>query len=115
MSYAEKLAITNPAVKYKSSKEDKIGGEGGIRTHVPLRATAFRVRLVMTTSILLQIRFANRYTPFTNHRNIISYSLFHINRNNEAESLLTDFNIYTLSAGKLAIYADAKVLCSLWF
>ena len=29
------------------------GGSGGIRTHVPLRTTAFRVRLVMTTSILL--------------------------------------------------------------
>ena len=27
------------------------GGSGGIRTHVPLRTTAFRVRLVMTTSI----------------------------------------------------------------
>ena len=27
------------------------GGQGGIRTHVPLRTTAFRVRLVMTTSI----------------------------------------------------------------
>lgn len=26
-------------------------GSGGIRTHVPLRTTAFRVRLVMTTSI----------------------------------------------------------------
>ena len=30
-------------------------GEGGIRTHVPVRANAFRVRPVMTTSILLQI------------------------------------------------------------
>ena len=33
----------------------EIGGEGGIRTHVPLRTTAFRVRLVMTTSILLHV------------------------------------------------------------
>ena len=31
-----------------------IGGSGGIRTHVPLRTTAFRVRLVMTTSIRFQ-------------------------------------------------------------
>ena len=31
------------------------GGEGGIRTHVPVKANAFRVRPVMTTSILLQI------------------------------------------------------------
>ncbi len=29
------------------------GGEGGIRTHVSLRTTAFRVQLVTTTSILL--------------------------------------------------------------
>ena len=32
------------------------GGEGGIRTHVPFRTTAFRVRLVTTTSILLQTK-----------------------------------------------------------
>ena len=29
------------------------GGDGGIRTHVPLRTTRFRVELVMTTSIRL--------------------------------------------------------------
>lgn len=63
MSYAEKLVITNPTVKYKPSKEDKIGGEGGIRTHVPLRATAFRVRLVMTTSICLRTAFIIYRTP----------------------------------------------------
>ena len=28
-----------------------VGGSGGIRTHVPLRTTAFRVQLVTTTSI----------------------------------------------------------------
>ena len=32
-----------------------IGGRGGIRTHGTLRYTAFRVRLVMTTSILFRI------------------------------------------------------------
>ena len=31
------------------------GGDGGIRTHVPLRTTAFRVRLVMTASIRLLV------------------------------------------------------------
>ena len=31
------------------------GGEGGIRTHVPVKANALRVRPVMTTSKLLQI------------------------------------------------------------
>jgi hypothetical protein len=30
-------------------------GSGGIRTHVPLRTTAFRVRLVMTTSIRFHV------------------------------------------------------------
>ena len=30
------------------------GGSGGIRTHVPFRTTAFRVRLVTTTSIRFQ-------------------------------------------------------------
>ena len=32
------------------------GGRGGIRTLVPLRTTAFRVRLVATTSILFRLR-----------------------------------------------------------
>ena len=31
------------------------GGEGGIRTHVPFPANAFRVRPVMTTSIPLHM------------------------------------------------------------
>ena len=31
------------------------GGRGGIRTHVPVKATRFRVELVMTTSILFQV------------------------------------------------------------
>ena len=31
------------------------GGRDGIRTHVPRRTTAFRVRLVMTTSILFHV------------------------------------------------------------
>ena len=30
------------------------GGDGGIRTHVPVKATRFRVELVMTTSIRLR-------------------------------------------------------------
>lgn len=30
-----------------------LGGAGGIRTHGPRKANGFRVRLVMTTSILL--------------------------------------------------------------
>ena len=33
------------------------GGEGGIRTHVPLRTTAFRVRRVTASSLLLHAKF----------------------------------------------------------
>ena len=33
------------------------GGDGEIRTHVPVRANAFRVRPVMTTSIRLRVYF----------------------------------------------------------
>ena len=35
-----------------------ISGEGGIRTHVPLRTNGFQDRLVMTTSIPLRAFFA---------------------------------------------------------
>lgn len=37
----------------KKAKSFLFGGAGGIRTHGPRKANGFRVRLVMTTSILL--------------------------------------------------------------
>ena len=37
----------------KKVKSFLLGGAGGIRTHGPRKANGFRVRLVMTTSILL--------------------------------------------------------------
>lgn len=37
----------------EKGKELLLGGAGGIRTHGPRKANGFRVRLVMTTSILL--------------------------------------------------------------
>lgn len=37
----------------KRAKSFLLGGAGGIRTHGPRKANGFRVRLVMTTSILL--------------------------------------------------------------
>lgn len=37
----------------KKAKSFLLGGAGGIRTHGPRKANGFRVRLVMTTSILL--------------------------------------------------------------
>ena len=39
----------------KKAKSFSFGGAGGIRTHGPRKANGFRVRLVMTTSILLQV------------------------------------------------------------
>ena len=36
-------------------KERPFSGEGGIRTHAPLRTNGFQDRLVMTTSIPLQL------------------------------------------------------------
>ena len=38
---------------YFSLCQKKLNGEGGIRTHVPLRTNGFQDRLVMTTSIPL--------------------------------------------------------------
>ena len=35
-----------------------INGEGGIRTHVPLRTNGFQDRLVMTTSIPLRVHLS---------------------------------------------------------
>ena len=37
----------------EKAKSVSFGGAGGIRTHGPRKANGFRVRLVMTTSILL--------------------------------------------------------------
>ena len=34
------------------------GGEGGIRTHVPVKANGFQDRLVMTTSIPLHCKIS---------------------------------------------------------
>ncbi len=47
--------------KSRTLRRSPVGGSGGIRTHVPLRTTAFRVRLVMTTSILLHVFFSLQY------------------------------------------------------
>ena len=40
----------------KSRRRSISSGEGGIRTHAPLRTNGFQDRLVMTTSIPLQVR-----------------------------------------------------------
>ena len=58
--HARALSGSNPFLCLRQNKTAPsallcFGGDGGIRTHVPLRTTAFRVRLVMTTSIRLRI------------------------------------------------------------
>ena len=51
------LSGSNPCTIKKTTNPQAgiccFGGDGGIRTHVPLRTTRFRVELVMTTSIRL--------------------------------------------------------------
>ena len=39
----------------------RIDGDGGIRTHVPVKAKRFRVVLVMTTSIRLRTSLSKSY------------------------------------------------------
>lgn len=43
----------------KKAKSFLLGGAGGIRTHGPRKANGFRVRLVMTTSILLHDKMSS--------------------------------------------------------
>ena len=57
------LLASNPILFFHTQKDRcavflLLGGSGGIRTHVPLRTTAFRVRLVMTTSIRFLILYS---------------------------------------------------------
>ena len=56
-------------------------GEGGIRTHAPLRTNGFQDRLVMTTSIPLLIRFLSltAYASASAARHIIALFLFNVN------------------------------------
>ena len=59
--YTQKLADDFASIYVKENlrcancSPQVFGGSGEIRTHVPLRTTAFRVRLVMTTSIRFRI------------------------------------------------------------
>ena len=49
-------------IQFSPTLENNSNGEGGIRTHAPLRTNGFQDRLVMTTSILLRIHlFALSY------------------------------------------------------
>ena len=52
--------------RFANRRADCFGGEGGIRTHGTLRYTAFRVRLVMTTSI----RFHAQMLVYNKQRSI---------------------------------------------
>ncbi len=50
---SEKRSFQAKSSLPKKAKSFLLGGAGGIRTHGPRKANGFRVRLVMTTSILL--------------------------------------------------------------
>lgn len=50
---SEGRAVQAKKLFAEKGKELLLGGAGGIRTHGPRKANGFRVRLVMTTSILL--------------------------------------------------------------
>ena len=62
----------------------KVSGEGGIRTHAPLRTNGFQDRLVMTTSIPLQVLillsfFFVAYAVCVSARHIISFHSKYVN------------------------------------
>lgn len=52
----DKRKTWNQTIFQYDSFQVSLGGSGEIRTHEPLRVTAFRVRPVMTTSIRFQIK-----------------------------------------------------------
>ena len=59
-------AATNDLLPFQGSPFGQLGyfsiknGEGGIRTHAPLRTNGFQDRLVMTTSIPLRVLVSNQ-------------------------------------------------------
>ena len=54
-------------------------GEGGIRTHAPLRTNGFQDRLVMTTSIPLHILFCRFLFMSFATSSILSHGLYYVN------------------------------------
>ena len=56
------LLVPNQA-RYQTAPHLDDGGRGGIRTHAPLRTTAFRVQLVTASSILF-----HKTKPHAAHR-----------------------------------------------
>ena len=64
---------------YSSIFEQKNNGEGGIRTHVPLRTNGFQDRLVMTTSIPLLIHLFSEEVVFLSASEILSLSFEYVN------------------------------------
>ena len=54
-------------------------GEGGIRTHAPLRTNGFQDRLVMTTSIPLLIHLFPEEVVFLSASEILSLSFEYVN------------------------------------
>ena len=59
-------------------------GEGGIRTHAPLRTNGFQDRLVMTTSISLQQHFLNQWNCVCSCHDALSHHRFSNQRKNDS-------------------------------
>ena len=65
-----------------------ISGEGGIRTHAPLRTNGFQDRLVMTTSIPL--RACSALALSVSAKIIVAKKVFHVNQFFEIFSNFSD-------------------------
>ena len=78
LGYFSKLSYTIAifAVIYPLGIIKMPNGEGGIRTHAPLRTNGFQDRLVMTTSIPLQLIF---HTDFVSAKCILPSLPFSVN------------------------------------
>ena len=61
LSLSSRLSPRKRAKKYTVDRTNCVNGEGGIRTHAPLRTNGFQDRLVMTTSIPLHILFSTQH------------------------------------------------------
>ena len=85
-------AATNDLLPFQGSPFGQLGyfsiknGEGGIRTHAPLRTNGFQDRLVMTTSIPLQAIYV--YVFFSTNK-IISFLHLRVNSFFQISSLFS--------------------------
>ena len=75
------FSINDQIQKEKSYRFNRydLSGEGGIRTHAPLRTNGFQDRLVMTTSIPLHILLCRFFDLSFATSSILSQSIYYVN------------------------------------